>query len=202
MTSHTRGRRPAGSDTRQAIIAAARSAILRARLPGHDDACHRGGRRGRSASDHALLRIEAAALRCGRRAALQPGGGLSDAAVWRRRRPREAAGRVHPRTFSRTRSRATSSPESSAPPPPRRPLPPRSATGSSPGCSRRWPSTSAADRPELRASMIGSQVVGLTFARNVVEVPALKSAERAELVSLLGRVFDIYLRAPLTPADG
>ena len=59
-----------------------------------------------------------------------------------------------------------------------------------------------ADRPELRAAMIGSQVVGLTFARNVVEVPALKSADRAELVSLLGRVFDIYLRAPLTPADG
>ncbi|HSS68856.1 MAG TPA: TetR family transcriptional regulator [Nocardioidaceae bacterium] len=59
-----------------------------------------------------------------------------------------------------------------------------------------------ADRPELRASLIASQVVGLAFARHVVEVPALRSAERAELATFLGRVFDVYLRGPLPPVDG
>jgi AcrR family transcriptional regulator len=54
-----------------------------------------------------------------------------------------------------------------------------------------------ADRPELRAALLGSQVVGLTFARHVVGVPALKSAERAELVGALSRVFDVYLRGDL-----
>jgi AcrR family transcriptional regulator len=53
------------------------------------------------------------------------------------------------------------------------------------------------DRPELRAALVGSQVVGMTFARHVVEIPALKSAQRAELVSALGRVFDVYLLGDL-----
>jgi AcrR family transcriptional regulator len=60
----------------------------------------------------------------------------------------------------------------------------------------------AADRPELRAALLGSQVVGLTFARHIVEVPALATAERTELVEALARVFDVYLRGELGPAPG
>jgi AcrR family transcriptional regulator len=55
------------------------------------------------------------------------------------------------------------------------------------------------DRPELRAALVGSQVVGMTFARHVVEVPALRAAERAELVDALARVFDVYLRGDIGP---
>jgi AcrR family transcriptional regulator len=58
------------------------------------------------------------------------------------------------------------------------------------------------DRPELRAALVGSQVVGMTFARHVVEIPALKSAERAELVGALSQVFDVYLRGDLGPPPG
>ena len=50
-----------------------------------------------------------------------------------------------------------------------------------------------ADRPELRAAMVASQVVGLAFARHVIGIPALQEAERQELVGFLGKVFDIYL---------
>jgi AcrR family transcriptional regulator len=53
------------------------------------------------------------------------------------------------------------------------------------------------DHPELRAALLGSQVVGLTFARHVVGVEPLPTADRADLVSFLGRVFDVYLRGPL-----
>ena len=54
-----------------------------------------------------------------------------------------------------------------------------------------------ADQPELRAAMLASQVVGLTFARHVVGFPALAAADRTEIAALLGAVFDVYLRAPL-----
>lgn len=53
-----------------------------------------------------------------------------------------------------------------------------------------------ADEPELRAAMLASQVVGLTFARHVVGIPALQTADRERLIGLLGQVFDVYLRAP------
>jgi AcrR family transcriptional regulator len=53
------------------------------------------------------------------------------------------------------------------------------------------------DRPELRAALVGSQVVGLTFARHVIGVPALQTAERSELVAFLAQVFDVYLRGTL-----
>ena len=48
--------------------------------------------------------------------------------------------------------------------------------------------------PELRAEMLGSQVVGLTFARFIVGVPALQDPDRDRLVAYLSRVFDVYLR--------
>ncbi|MGH3507404.1 MAG: TetR family transcriptional regulator [Nocardioidaceae bacterium] len=53
-----------------------------------------------------------------------------------------------------------------------------------------------ADDPELRASLVASQVVGLTFARHVVGIPALQTADRDRLVQLLGRAFDVYLASP------
>jgi AcrR family transcriptional regulator len=49
------------------------------------------------------------------------------------------------------------------------------------------------DDPELRASLLSSQVVGLAFTRHVVGVPALQAAERTRLVGLLGQVFNVYL---------
>lgn len=51
-----------------------------------------------------------------------------------------------------------------------------------------------ASQPELRAAMIASQVVGLTFARHVVGFPVLADADRREIAALLGAVFDVYLR--------
>jgi AcrR family transcriptional regulator len=50
-----------------------------------------------------------------------------------------------------------------------------------------------ADQPDLRAALVASQVVGLTFARHVVGFPALVEADRAALAGLLSKVFDVYL---------
>jgi AcrR family transcriptional regulator len=58
-----------------------------------------------------------------------------------------------------------------------------------------------ADQPELRAAMMGSQVVGLTFARFIVGIPALQQADRSALIGFLGQVFDVYLRGP-SPGTG
>jgi AcrR family transcriptional regulator len=59
------------------------------------------------------------------------------------------------------------------------------------------------DRPEFRAAMVASQVVGLTMARYVVGVPPLAEATRDELVAALAPVFDHYLTGPLDLApDG
>lgn len=58
----------------------------------------------------------------------------------------------------------------------------------------------SADDPELRASMLASQVVGLTFARHVVGIPALQQADRERLVGYLSQVFDVYLRGPVPGA--
>ncbi len=50
-----------------------------------------------------------------------------------------------------------------------------------------------ADRPDLRAALVASQVVGLTFARHVVGFPVLQQAGREELAGFLAKVFDVYL---------
>jgi AcrR family transcriptional regulator len=50
------------------------------------------------------------------------------------------------------------------------------------------------DDPELRASLLASQVVGLTFVRHVVGIPALQDAKRERLVGFLGQVFNVYLQ--------
>lgn len=53
-------------------------------------------------------------------------------------------------------------------------------------------------QPELRASLLGSQIVGLTFARYVVGLPPLAAADRDQLVAALAPVFDHYLTGALT----
>jgi len=56
----------------------------------------------------------------------------------------------------------------------------------------------ARDHAELRAGLIGSQVVGLAFARHVVGVDALAVAPSERLIEALGPVFDHYLSGPLS----
>jgi AcrR family transcriptional regulator len=56
------------------------------------------------------------------------------------------------------------------------------------------------DRPEFRAALVASQVVGLTMARYVVGVPPLVEATHDELVAALAPVFDHYLTGPLDRA--
>jgi AcrR family transcriptional regulator len=62
-----------------------------------------------------------------------------------------------------------------------------------------------AEDPELRASMMASQIVGLTFVRHIVGVQALEDADRTRLIAYLSRVFDLYLHglpANPRPTDG
>ena len=47
--------------------------------------------------------------------------------------------------------------------------------------------------PELRASLMASQVVGIGMARNVVGLPALLDAPREQLVAAIAPVLDHYL---------
>lgn len=47
--------------------------------------------------------------------------------------------------------------------------------------------------PELRASLMASQIVGLGMARNVVGLPALLGAPREQLISAVAPVLDHYL---------
>jgi AcrR family transcriptional regulator len=49
------------------------------------------------------------------------------------------------------------------------------------------------ERPELRAGMLASQVVGLVMGRHVVGIPALTSADRESLVRGLAPVVEHYL---------
>jgi AcrR family transcriptional regulator len=58
------------------------------------------------------------------------------------------------------------------------------------------------DRPELRASLMGSQVVGLAMARHVIGLGPLASASREELISALAPVFEHYLIGAWTDDSG
>ena len=53
------------------------------------------------------------------------------------------------------------------------------------------------DRPALRASLAGSQVVGLAMARYVVGVPPLATTERETVVACVGPTIQRYLTGPL-----
>jgi len=57
------------------------------------------------------------------------------------------------------------------------------------------------DRPELRAGLVASQIVGLAMARHVVGLTPLATASHAELVAALAPVFDHYLTGDLDPTD-
>ena len=54
-----------------------------------------------------------------------------------------------------------------------------------------------ADRPELRAALVGSQMVGLAVARYVVRLDPVASAGPDELAAAVGPTLDRYLTGPL-----
>jgi len=56
------------------------------------------------------------------------------------------------------------------------------------------------DRADLRATLAGSQVVGLVMARYVVGVQPLASAPAADVAAAVGPVLQHYLTAPLGAA--
>jgi AcrR family transcriptional regulator len=53
------------------------------------------------------------------------------------------------------------------------------------------------DRPELRAGLAGSQVVGLAMARYVIGVPPLAGADRETVVACVGPTIQRYLTGAL-----
>lgn len=55
------------------------------------------------------------------------------------------------------------------------------------------------DQPELRASLVASQVVGLAMARHVVGLTPLTTASHATLAAALAPVFEHYLTGHLDP---
>jgi AcrR family transcriptional regulator len=55
------------------------------------------------------------------------------------------------------------------------------------------------DAPELRASLLGSQIAGLAFARHVVGLPRLVQADPATLVAALAPALQHYLTGPIAP---
>jgi AcrR family transcriptional regulator len=55
------------------------------------------------------------------------------------------------------------------------------------------------DQPDLRAALVGSQVVGLMMARYVVKLPALARASDAEITELLAASLDAVLGTPIIP---
>ena len=57
------------------------------------------------------------------------------------------------------------------------------------------------DRPETRAVLVGSQVVGLALARHVVRVEPLASLPAADVVEYVAPVFQHYLVGPLGDVD-
>jgi AcrR family transcriptional regulator len=57
------------------------------------------------------------------------------------------------------------------------------------------------DDPELRASLVGSQVVGLVMARYVVGVEPLASQSPEQVVRAVAPTFQRYLVEPLAPGD-
>jgi Tetracyclin repressor-like, C-terminal domain len=54
------------------------------------------------------------------------------------------------------------------------------------------------DRPETRAVLAGTQVVGLAFVRYVVRVEPLASMDAAAMVDVLAPTFQRILVGPLT----
>jgi AcrR family transcriptional regulator len=57
------------------------------------------------------------------------------------------------------------------------------------------------DRPEFRASLVASSVVGIVMARYIVAVPPMAQASPAEIVDAIAPVFDHYLTGHLTASE-
>jgi AcrR family transcriptional regulator len=57
------------------------------------------------------------------------------------------------------------------------------------------------DAPELRASLAGSQIVGLAMARYVVKVPPLATGDPETVVAAVGPTIQRYLTGELAPAQ-
>lgn len=57
----------------------------------------------------------------------------------------------------------------------------------------------APDQPELRATLAGSQIMGLVAARYIVRIPHAASAEPAYLAACVGPTIQRYLTGPLPP---
>jgi AcrR family transcriptional regulator len=55
------------------------------------------------------------------------------------------------------------------------------------------------DQPELRASLTGAQIAGLAFARHIVGLPRLAEASPEELVAAVGPVLQHYLTGSISP---
>ena len=53
------------------------------------------------------------------------------------------------------------------------------------------------DQPQLRASLVATQLVGLAMLRYVIKVEALKSASREELAGWIGPSIQRYLTEPV-----
>lgn len=56
------------------------------------------------------------------------------------------------------------------------------------------------DRPDVRAVLVGTSIVGLSVARYVVQVEPLASLSADEVVALFAPTFQRYLVGPLGPA--
>lgn len=53
------------------------------------------------------------------------------------------------------------------------------------------------DRPALRATLAGSQLIGLLFARHIVGIPPLVEADTETLVAAVAPTLERYLTGPL-----
>jgi hypothetical protein len=53
------------------------------------------------------------------------------------------------------------------------------------------------DRPDVRASLLATQFLGVVFARFTVGVEPLASMDGQEIANWLGPTFDLYLAGPL-----
>jgi AcrR family transcriptional regulator len=58
------------------------------------------------------------------------------------------------------------------------------------------------DHPQLRASLVATQLVGLAMLRYVIRVQALKNASRKELARWIGPNIQRYLTEPMTALSG
>lgn len=58
----------------------------------------------------------------------------------------------------------------------------------------------APDRPELRAALVGSQLIGMGLVRYVVKLEPLASADRAAVVAAVAPTVQRYLTGPLDPS--